>query len=443
MLCCSTPTNNNQEISVYIDGTKLNTDTSPFIENGRTLVPLRAIAEHIGLNVDWDVNSEKITLCSAETGVILYIGNTSAYKNGTQITLEAPPKLFAERTFVPLRFIGECFGFTVGWDEQTRTISLMSEKTDKNVLAVYVLDVGQADCIFVRFPDGKTMLVDGGNRENADYIINFLTSQNVSTLDYLVATHPHSDHIGGLPEIIDKIGAVKIYMPSVSHTTATFEKTLLAVKNSGNKIIVAEKGITITEGKQNGIAFSAKIIAPCADEYSELNNYSAVIMLAFGNRKILLTGDAETVSENQITDNLSADVLKVGHHGSAGSTGQSFLNKVNPDYAIISVGKDNSYGLPSESVLNRLAEKGCHIFRTDVDGTVKAVTDGKIVSVTTYKQFETSTSSEIKVYKTRSGKKYHLADCRTISKSSELTELTVSQAVSQNLSPCSVCLPAA
>lgn len=387
LFCCNAPSSAEYEpkqiVSVYINGIRLNTDVDPIIENGRTLVPIRAVSEAVGAVVDWNSFTKKITLSSENSSVEMYIGKSSAYINGKKTTLDVPPTIINDRTMVPLRFAGECFGFKVGWEDTTKTVTLYGGVDTENALSVYVLDVGQADSIFVRFPDGKTMLVDGGNAKNGSQVVDFVRQYETDMLDFLVATHPHADHIGGLSEVINKIGAEKYYMPKVSHNTATYEKMLTAISDRGGKITAAKAGVVVHSGKYNGIDFSAEIVAPVSDSYKNLNNYSAVILLSYGEKKVLLTGDAETLSENQITADIKADVLKVGHHGSDSSTGESFLKRVDPDAAIISVGEGNSYGHPDPSVVERLKNYGVTLYRTDKDGIVEVVTDGKSIMLKT------------------------------------------------------------
>lgn len=434
------------EISVYVNGARLVTDVPPVIENDRTLVPLRAVAEASGASITWDETSQKVTLYSPDQTLVLYIGNCKAYKNNIEIILDVAPKIINGRTMVPLRFVAESFGFTVGWHEETSVVTLSSVISHENSLMVHILDVGQADSIFVRFPDGKTMLVDGGNPGDSEYISNFLHKNNVEKLDFLVATHPHSDHIGGLPEIIKDFHIANYYMPAISHNTDVFEKMLFEIKNKNRKITPAKQGVVITQGTVNEKNFKAEIVAPCSNNYSELNDYSAVIMLSFGKKRILLTGDAETVSENQISDDISADVLKVGHHGSETATGDSFLKKVNPVFALISVGKNNSYGLPDSSVLKKLEKAGCTIYRTDENGIITVITDGSLLSVYAEKGFSAipsveNSANEIKFYRTKTGKKYHYANCSSIANSTTVTEITFAEATAENLTPCSKCIP--
>jgi len=242
-------------------------------------------------------------------------------------------------------------------------------------LVMHVLDVGQADSILVQLPNGQTMLIDGGNSGDEGRIMNYMDGIGVTKIDYLVATHPHADHIGGLPPIIDNMDIGKIYMPRVSQNTQIYERLLTAIENNGLQVNTAKAGVSIL----NTTDLKIDILAPVADSYKDLNDYSAVIKIVFGETSFLLMGDAGAASEGQITSDVSADVLKVGHHGSSTATTKAFLDKVAPEYAAISVGKDNSYGHPNDEVLSRLNDANVKVFRTDLQGTIVFTSDGSAV----------------------------------------------------------------
>jgi competence protein ComEC len=252
------------------------------------------------------------------------------------------------------------------------------------VMAVFFVDVGQADCIFIHTPNNLNMLIDAGNREDYPQINRFLQTQNVTRLDVVVATHPHEDHIGSMEEIIRNFQIGKLYMPKVSTTTRTFEGLLQAIRIKGLKVNVAKAGVKIDLGP----GFTSEFIAPNNDYYDDLNNYSGVIKLSYHKVALLLTGDAERISEREMLDkgyDLKADVLKVGHHGSSSSSSAAFLKRVAPSIAIISVGVDNPYHHPGLSTLKRLARSGARIYRTDRDGTIRLLTDGNKIEIHNYR----------------------------------------------------------
>ncbi|MBC7341776.1 MAG: MBL fold metallo-hydrolase [Clostridia bacterium] len=247
-------------------------------------------------------------------------------------------------------------------------------------LQVYFLDVGQADSILVKFPGGQTMLVDAGNNDDGPGIVSYLKQQGVKKIDYLVATHPHSDHLGGMDTVINAFPIGKVYMPKVAHTTKTYEDVLRAIQANGLKVTAARAGVSVL---QDG-ALSVSLVAPCGSGYEDLNDWSAVVKIKFGSTAFLLAGDARGPSESEMLTSgadLKADVLKVGHHGSRHSTTSAFLKAVSPKYAVISVGAGNPYGHPAPETLAKLEGAGIQVFRTDRDGTILAESDGKTVTV--------------------------------------------------------------
>ena len=245
-------------------------------------------------------------------------------------------------------------------------------------LAVHFLDVGQGDSILIQFPNGCVMLIDAGPDGSGTSVISYLKQQGIKKIDYLVATHPHADHIGGMAAVIKEFDINKVYMPKVTHTSKTFEDMLLAIKSKGLKITPARAGVSIFE--EDGL--QAIFTAPCGSHYDSLNNYSAVVKIQYGSTSYLLTGDAEDLSEKEMlasSMNLQADVLKVGHHGSSSSTTPEFLKLVSPEYAVILVGAENKYGHPHQETLDNLVDAGVMVHRTDKEGTIIFVSDGKIV----------------------------------------------------------------
>lgn len=244
-------------------------------------------------------------------------------------------------------------------------------------LKVHYIDVGQADSILIQ-QNGQNMLIDAGNNPDGNLVVNYLKSQGVSKLDYVIGTHPHEDHIGGLDVVIKAFNIGKVYMPKATATTATFKDVVSAISSKGLKITTPTVGSTINLGDA-----SATILAPNGSGYEDANNYSIAIKLKYGNNSFLFMGDAEDVSENEILAkglDVKADVLKVGHHGSSSSTTSAFLNKVSPKYAIISVGKGNTYGHPHKPIMDRLKASGITVYRTDEAGTIVAASNGTSIT---------------------------------------------------------------
>ncbi len=252
------------------------------------------------------------------------------------------------------------------------------------MLKVHFIDVGQGDAILVQTPAGQSMLADAGENSYGSRVVNYLTAQGVTELDVVVGTHPHSDHIGGLDTVINSLPVKKVFMPKVTHNTQSFRDVLKAIENRGLKITEARAGVNVAlEG------LDCQFIAPLQNSYQDLNNYSAVIKLSFGSQTFLLTGDAGTESEDQILASpadLKSTVLKVGHHGSYGSSGVKFLKAIRPQYAVIMTAQDNDYGHPHTQTLNRLKAIESNILRTDHSGTIVFTTDGSNLQVSTLNQ---------------------------------------------------------
>jgi competence protein ComEC len=261
---------------------------------------------------------------------------------------------------------------------------VLGQEVASCVLRVHFLDVGQGDCILVQFPNGQNMLVDAGKNDSAGTIIEYLQAMGITSLDYLVGTHPHEDHIGSLDQVIMRFPAGKVFLPKATATTRTYRDLLEAIAGKGLKVTTAKAGVSILD--EEGL--SVRVLAPLSSSYEDLNNYSAVIKITYGEISFLLTGDAEAESEKEILESsaeIRADVLKVAHHGSSTSTTPAFLSMVKPEYAVISLGADNEYNHPHATTLTKLKKSGANILRTDEKGTIVFTTDGKSIKVETEK----------------------------------------------------------
>ena len=248
---------------------------------------------------------------------------------------------------------------------------------NNDLLKVHYLDVGQGDSIFIELPNNETMLIDAAESYQSENIINYLKNLNYQKIDYVIGTHPHTDHIGGLKDIINNFEIGKIYMPKVVSTTKTYENLLMAIKDKNLKINTAKAGNSIIDTD----ALKINILAPNSETYTELNNYSVVTKITYGTTKFLFMGDAEKLSENEIKENVSADVIKIGHHGSNTSSSIDFIKKVNAKYGIISVGLNNKYNLPKEETITNWENSGTKIYLTSINGTITAISDGTNIKI--------------------------------------------------------------
>lgn len=269
------------------------------------------------------------------------------------------------------------YGFSKQSTLQTNLSNSEDVSVSESLLKVHVIDVGQADSIFIELPNKETMLIDAGNNSDDETVVNYIKKLNYDTINYLIGTHPHEDHIGGLDTVINNFNIQNIYMPKVVYSTKTYEDVLLAVKNKGLKISTAKAGTNIIDSKN----LKVDIIAPANGYYVSTNNYSAVVKITYNDKSFLFMGDAENLSEDEITANVKADVIKIGHHGSSTSTSNEFLSKVSPSYAIISVGNNNDYGHPHDEIINLLNKSNIKVYRTDLSGTIIIKSDGYNINI--------------------------------------------------------------
>ena len=262
----------------------------------------------------------------------------------------------------------------------------------KNVegnITVYFIDVGQSDAALI-LQGGHAMLIDGGDASSSNKIYSFLKELNITHLDYIVATHAHAEHVGGLSGALNYASAGVVFCPVTSYNTRTFENFIKYVHEQGKEITVPKAGDKFTLGSAEVTVLNP--ISPASGE-NHTNDDSIVLRIVFGDTSFLFTGDAERAAEAAILDSgydLSSTVLKVGHHGSDTSTSYPFLREVMPEYAVISCGKDNMYGHPHENLLSRLRDADVQVFRTDMQGTITCISDGKTVT------FQTERNADIK-----------------------------------------------
>lgn len=268
--------------------------------------------------------------------------------------------------------------FTFSACSTTKNASNNPIKNNQNVIKVNYIDVGQGDSELIQV-NGKNLLIDAGPNESIDKLMSYLNKQNIKKIDYVIATHPDEDHIGGMSSVIKKYDIGEFYAPKKLTNTRTFENMVTSLKSKNLKINAGKAGMDLDLGKN----VTCQMLAPNNDKYKDTNNYSIVIKITYGESKFLFTGDAEKISETEMLSknfDLSADVLKVGHHGSSSSSSKEFLDKVNPKIAVISCGKNNKYGHPHHETLTELKNRKVQIYRTDVDGSIVLLSDGKKIA---------------------------------------------------------------
>lgn len=258
--------------------------------------------------------------------------------------------------------------------------SIHTASTDGSQLVVSYIDVGQGDATLIT--KGKFhMLIDAGNNNKGDAVVEYLQSAGVTKLDVLVGTHPDSDHIGGLDDVIHNIPVDTVYMPNAEKETKTYKDVVKALKSKKLSAQMPSIGREYTYDQNVVIRF----LSPDRS-FQDANDNSLVVQLAYGKNRFLFMGDAEEKAEKEILKkgyDLECDVLKLGHHGSYTATSQEFLKKADPTYGIISCGRGNSYGHPHAETLAKLEDEDVQVYRTDTMGTIRAVSDGQTVTLST------------------------------------------------------------
>lgn len=338
-----------------------------------------------------------------------------------------------------------------------------SAQTGGNLQIVFI-DVGQADAALV-LSGGQAMLIDGGNAADSNTMYAVMQKYGIKTLDYVIGTHAHEDHIGGIAGALNYATVKTAYCPVTDYDSKAFQNFKKAVEACGSAITVPNTGDSFTLG-------DAVCTILAVNTTSDTNNTSIVLRIVYGDTSFLFTGDAERDTEQAIlargTD-VRSTVLKVGHHGSETSTSYLWLREVDPTYAVISVGKGNSYGHPSEAVLSRLRDAEVTTFRTDMQGDITCTSDGKTVSFSVSRNADTdvfgsigpnSTQKETQAPKTdiafvqpvgqsyilnTNTKKFHYPSCGSVKQMKESNKQSYTgsrdDVIARGYVPCKKCNP--
>lgn len=372
-------------------------------------------------------------------------------------------------TVIVTLFLGGCFsggysasqpeptGSQAGYEEQSSDAAAVTgDDVSQSGLLVHFIDVGQGDSILIQQND-HSMLIDAGENDQGQTVVSYLKSQGIDHLDYIIGTHPHSDHIGGLDDVILAFETDRLFLPPVEHTTTTFEDVLDAAEEKGLSLTMPQVGDIWDLGDA-----SFTILSPNGDYGEDLNNWSIGIRLEYGENHFVLCGDAEAQAESDICSSglpLKADVLKAGHHGSSTSTSDQFLDQVDPTWVVIQCGKDNFYGHPHKETLEKLEARGIDVLRTDLEGTIVAASNGTDITWSlggsgpiTADENETwssetadSWAQEENYILNTSTKKFHRPDCPSVAqmRSENRQEYTGNREalIQEGYSPCKQCSP--
>ena len=319
-----------------------------------------------------------------------------------------------------------------------------SAAVDDGGLTVHFIDVGQADCALLEC-GGEYMLIDGGNREDSQLVISYLEQQGVEALKAVICTHAHEDHVGGLPAVLAVYPTAGVYAPTTTYTSNSVDDCVYYVDQQGLAITIPDPGEVLTLGETE-----LTVLGPTRT-YAETNDTSIILMAEYGSNRFLFTGDMETAAENDMLDfwdgrwSWDVDVLKVGHHGSSTSSGYRFVYETDPEYAIISCGKDNSYGHPHDEVVSRYQDAGVPMLRTDALGTIIAYADGDTVTITWENRNaapeDVELNDAISFIGNKNSKKFHASDCANLPKEeNRVAFATYEEAAAAGYTPCGSCL---
>ena len=322
----------------------------------------------------------------------------------------------------------------------------------ENTLTVHYIDVGQADCILIEC-GGAYMLIDGGNRDDGQKVISYLQSCGVEELEAVVCTHAHEDHVGGLPAVLAVYPTAQVYAPTKTYSSKIFDDFLYYVDQQRLEVTIPTPGTRFALYGDEQLGGAEVTFLGPVKSYAETNDTSIVTRVEFYNHTFLFTGDMEVTAENDMLDywgdaqEWDVDVLKVGHHGSSTSSGYRFIYETDPEYAIVSCGKDNSYGHPHREIVKLFKDAEIPMLRTDELGTILAVSDGNEIAITWENQHaapdgvEKADNPQEIYIGNKNSKTLHTPNCDSLPKESNRIYFdSYADAMKEGFSPCRSCI---
>lgn len=356
----------------------------PFLdENKRTQVPLRAAMEAFGCQVSWDAGQSVAIVEKNGIKVQVPVGQNYIKKDNLEIFNDTKALLKNNRVYLPIRAVVEAFGAEVGWNQETDTVIITSLDSGTNIMSVHFIDVGHGDSILI--DNGSyEVLIDGGTASSGAIVSDYIKPYVDGSLDLLISTHGHQDHVGGLPKIFEDYQIDRVIESGSFVDTPEWYAYKKALESEPDCIISedADEIIDIADGiKLN--------IMEILDGQEIENNNSVTALLTYNNVSVLLTGDNQAEAETIIAQKVGkVDVFKGAHHGSYNANSDTLLNVIKPEYVVISAGKGVNYTHPHASALKRMFNTGATVYGTYISGTIVMKTNGASYS------FDTATSGE-------------------------------------------------
>ena len=381
------------KVTIFVNEVEQSYSNKAVIENGNTLVPLRGIFEALGAEVIWNNSTRTIDATKGSNKIWLKIGSNVTKVNGKNVTVAAAPKIVNGSTLVPLRFISESLGAEVLWNGAKRTININLDNSPKAL--IHFIDVGQGDATLIQTPEGENILIDGGQRSHGNELVAYIKAQGIKKLDYVIATHPDADHIGGLIAVLNSISIGEFVNSGKLHTTEAYEQMMRLILDKNIKYSEPKSGDVLIAGEKLDTYLKVIYANSNADDN---NDASIVIKGGYYGTDVLFMADASTDIEALLLKSsidLSAEILKAGHHGSNTSSSLAFLQKVKPETVTLSYGADNSYGHPHKEVLTNIKSVGAKAYSTATNGTIIVTIDCEGYKINA-KEFNEEISEETK-----------------------------------------------